>query len=121
MRRRLATVVGSLALTWLSGPARAADPVAPLAPATTLPSPAWHSASPALAPADTSTQADPCNDRGHLLGGVGFYLLKPHVQNNVAWQSNFDATDPVTGLRTVTSSETEFNYGYELAERFWLG
>src|ERR1700694_1117758 len=87
MRHKLVTSLSALALGWLVSSGLAGDSATPLVLGTVAPAPkptgTEQYASPVLAPGDCGT-AD-CSTGGHILGGAGLLLVKPHFANNIAY------------------------------------
>jgi hypothetical protein len=58
----------------------------------------------------------------HMIGGVDLLILRPHFSSNPALTQVSQTTTPGTPTQINQSFETrDFNYGYNVTPRFWLG
>ncbi|MBS0265808.1 MAG: hypothetical protein JSS02_28010 [Planctomycetes bacterium] len=56
-----------------------------------------------------------------IVGGVGFYLVKPIFGSNPAYYSSQTVTPPPGSTSYTSSGVIDFSWGAKVAPRFWLG
>jgi hypothetical protein len=103
--------------------ATSSSTAAPTPPPATLPPVATVTnvaACPAATPAVISDPANPEGDGG-LVGGGGFYLLRPFFRNNVAFQVVQNGIPPVGPTVLAQTSTTNFDWNMQPAGAFWVG
>lgn len=66
---------------------------------------------------------DCCESRGGIYAAIGFYYIRPHWEQNVAFFADSNTITNVGGVVTQTRNSVapQFDYGYDFAPRVILG